>query len=174
MSRGVVIVVLAAAAVFGGVWYLSSQSGHEAENEPSPADAAAQAAAPPGSGGAAEAASSPAAPALGAMDSKGRPVPTDPRLTALMVTPENALIEYVKGPDGRVIQELDNDPNSPRFRKPLREYLYAGANVAGLTTYRNVGGQIEVVKVSVSYKEDGSVDQYRETIGHETLGNGRN
>ena len=169
MNKAVVTVVAAAAAVFGGVWYFSTQSASKALDAQPSAGETVPGAVQPGPGEAADATPSAAAAAIGPMDSKGRPVPTDPRLAALMVTPENALIEYVKGADGRVIQELDNDPNSPRFRKPLREYLYAGANVAGLTTYRNVGGQVEVTRVLVSYKDDGSIDQYRETVGHEKL-----
>lgn len=168
MSRGVIAAVIAAAAVFGGVWYFAGRSdapevapaGVATVGEPG---AQPEAGAAPGS----TAVPAPATAEIGPMDAKGRPVPADPRLIALMVTPENALIDYVKGPDGRVIQELDNDPNSPRYRKPVREYLYAGANVAGLTTYRNVGGQVEVVRVQVSYKPDGSIDQYRESIGHQ-------
>lgn len=162
-SKALTGLIVAAAAVFGGVWYFSGGSRDEDAAKSRPPGATTQTA---------EVAPAPVPAtsiAIVPTDPKGRPVPTDPRLAALMVSPENALIEYVKGPDGRVIQELDNDPGSPRFRKPVREYLYAGAQVAGLTTYRNVGGQVEIVRVSVSYKDDGSVDQYRESIEHEKL-----
>ena len=53
-------------------------------------------------------------------------MPRDPRLAALMVSPENALVEFVPGDHGQVIKEIDKDPNSPGYRKPLREYTYAG------------------------------------------------
>jgi hypothetical protein len=162
MSKGVIVSVIAAAAVFGGVWYFAARAPAPESARPGASPPAASAPEKP-----ADSATTSVAPAPGPRDAKGRPVPTDPRLIALMVTPENALIDYVKGPDGRVIQELDNDPNSPRYRKPVREYLYSGANVAGLTTYRSVGGQVEVTRVLVSYKPDGSVDQYRETVAHQ-------
>ncbi|HUQ08753.1 MAG TPA: hypothetical protein VM146_00460 [Steroidobacteraceae bacterium] len=168
MSKGVVVSVVAAAAVFGGVWYFAARS-DAPEPTQSGAHGVAQSGAQPvaedRAAGPARAGATPAD--IGPTDSKGRPVPADPRLLALMVTPDDALIDYVKGPDGRVIRELDNDPNSPRYRKPVREYIYAGANVAGLTTYRNVGGQVEVVRVLVSYKPDGGIDQYRESVAHQ-------
>src|SRR5690348_3924748 len=98
MSKGIVIVVIAAAAVFGGVWYFSGRSADQSDEAQRAASVApAHAAAQPGDGQSAEAPASPAA--VGPMDAQGRPVPTDPRLAALMVTPENALIEYVKGAD---------------------------------------------------------------------------
>jgi hypothetical protein len=96
-------------------------------------------------------------------DPTGRPVPADPRLAALMVSPANDLIAFVKGADGRVIQEVDQDPGSPSFRKPLREYTYAGDKVVGVTNYRYLGGQTEVARTAVSYKPDGSVDEFRES-----------
>jgi hypothetical protein len=159
MSRTLVICLVAAVAVFGAVWYFAG--GAEESAEP-------PAVTQPLNEGAAKTPPA-AAPAVSPTDPQGRPVPADPRLAALMVGPEDALIEYVKDRDGRVIQEIDNDPNSPRYRQPVREYLYAGGNVAGLTTYRHVGGQVEIVRVQVSYKPDGSVDQFREVIEHEKL-----
>src|SRR5262245_61237587 len=107
MSKALIAtVIVVAAAVFGGVWYLA---GGRAD------DGAAKQAAPVAEKAPDEAAEAQPAPVpISPADPKGRPVPADPRLAALMVSPENALIEYVKGPDGRVITELDNDPNSPR------------------------------------------------------------
>ena len=95
------------------------------------------------------------------------PVPADPRLRALMVSPDNGLIEFVAGPDGKVLKELDKDPNSPGFRKPLREYRYSGDRVVGLTAYQYLGDQVQVVRTAVSYKPDGSVDQYRESTSYD-------
>lgn len=102
-----------------------------------------------------------------------RPVPADPRLAALMVSPDNGLIEFVPGDNGKVIREIDNDPNSAGYRKPLREYTYAGDRVVGLISYKYLGDQVQIIKALVSYKPDGSVDQYRESTSYEQ-GNKRN
>ena len=48
-----------------------------------------------------------------------------------MVSPDNSLIEFFTDPEGRVIKEIDNDPNSPSFGRSLREYAYAGDKVIG-------------------------------------------
>jgi len=161
MNKTIAASVVAAAAVFGGVWYFAAD--HSAAD-------AARVHAPEVPAVAAEAmpdVTSPAAPApVTPTDPNGRPVPADPRLIALMASPQDALIEYVKDADGRVIQELDNDPGSARYQKPIREYMYAGGSVAGLTTYRSVGGQVEVSRVMVSYKPDGSIDEYRQSVEH--------
>jgi hypothetical protein len=95
-----------------------------------------------------------------------RPTSTDPRLAALLGQPDNPLVEYVAGPDGRVIQEIDNDPASQGYRKPLRDYLYAGDKIAGITTYQYLGTQLQTRRVLVTYKPDGSVDELRETTGY--------
>ena len=91
-----------------------------------------------------------------------RPVTSDPRLAALMVSPDNGLIDFFADPEGRVIREIDNDPNSPGFGKPLREYTYAGTQVIRLVSYRYLGGQVQIVQADVTYKPDGSVDRYEE------------
>jgi hypothetical protein len=100
-------------------------------------------------------------------------VTTDPRLAALMVSPDNALIEFIPDDTGKVIKEIDNDPNSGGYRKPLREYMYAGDRVVGLVSYKYLGDQVQIVKAAVSYKPDGSVDQYQESTSYEH-GNKRN
>lgn len=62
------------------------------------------------------------------------------------------------GENGKVIAEIDKDPASISFKKPLREYTYAGDRVIGLTTYRYLPDQVEIGRTRVSYKPDGSVD----------------
>ena len=84
-----------------------------------------------------------------------------------MVSPDNALIEFVPDDNGKVIKEIDNDPNSAGYRKPLREYTYAGERVVGLVSYKYLGDQVQIVKAAVSYKPDGSVDQYQESTSYE-------
>jgi hypothetical protein len=96
-----------------------------------------------------------------------RPVPADPRLAALMVSPDNGLIEFFADSDGRVIKEIDNDPNSAGFRKPLREYTYAGNRIIRLVAYRYLGAQVQIVKADVTYKPDGSVGMYQESTSYE-------
>ena len=96
-----------------------------------------------------------------------RAASADPRLAALMVSPDNGLIEFVPGADGRVIKEIDKDPNSLGFKKPLREYTYTGGKVTGLTSYQYFGDHVQITKTAVSYKPDGSVDQYLESTDHD-------
>jgi hypothetical protein len=161
VNRNVIFGGLAAAVVFAGVWYVARQP-----DEPAPADGVAAAA--PGAPASVPAAQD--APVARAAVEPVRPaIPADPRLAALMVTPDNGLIEFVPGPDGRVIQELDNDSSSVSYRKPLREYTYHGDKVAGLTVYKYLGDQLQIVRADVTYKPDGSVDAFRESTRYEKL-----
>jgi hypothetical protein len=103
-----------------------------------------------------------------AMPSSPRPagssqVPPDPRLVALEVSPEDGLTEFVRGPDDRVIAEIDKDPNSLGFQKPRREYTYANGRVVGLTAYRYYPAYVEISRTAVSYKPDGSIEKYEES-----------
>jgi hypothetical protein len=107
-----------------------------------------------------------------AMPSAARPAgsnqaPPDPRLAALEVSPEDDLTEFVRGPDDRVIAEIDKDPNSLGFQKPRREYTYANRRVVGLTSYRYYPDYVEISRTVVSYKPDGSVDAISESTRHE-------
>lgn len=86
--------------------------------------------------------------------------PADPRLAALAVSPPNDLIQFVVGDNGKVISEIDKDPASISFNKPLREYTYAGDRVIGLTAYRYFPDQVEISRTRVAYKPDGSVDDF--------------
>ena len=49
----------------------------------------------------------------------------------------------------------------------------AGDQVAALTVYRYLGNQVQVTRTMVSYRPDGTVDQYRESTSYEH-GNKRN
>jgi hypothetical protein len=98
-----------------------------------------------------------------------RPVVSDPRLVALMGTPDDALIEYRSLPDGRVIQEIDQDPNSQGYLKPAREYSYAGDRLAMVTVYKYLGTQLQVTRATASYNADGSVDEYNEITDYRKL-----
>lgn len=91
-------------------------------------------------------------------------VPADPRLAALTVSPPSDLIEFIVGADGKVIKEIDQDPSSLGFKRPSREYTYANGRVVALTAYRYFGDHVEITKIAVSYKPDGSVDQYMESV----------
>jgi hypothetical protein len=145
---------LALVAVFAGVYWIA--------RDPLPADPAA----------ATTADAAPTGPAAGEPPSPnpsaaGRPppiraTPEDPRLAALMGPPADPLIEYLPGPDGRIIKEIDRDPNSQGYSKPLREYLYADGRLIGVTAYKYLGSQVQVIRATVTYNPDGSVDDYRE------------
>ena len=84
-----------------------------------------------------------------------------------MVSPPNALIEFIAGADGKVIKEIDNDPSSAGYTKPLREYTYAGDKIIRLVSYKYLGNQVQIVTADVVYKPDGSVDKYRESTNYE-------
>jgi len=86
--------------------------------------------------------------------------PADPRLAALAVSPDNGLIEFVPGRDGRIVKEIDKDPSSFGYGKPLREYTYAGDRIVGLTSYVYFADHVQATRTRVSYKPDGSVDHY--------------
>jgi hypothetical protein len=84
-----------------------------------------------------------------------------------MVSPHDDLIEFFADANGKVIREIDNDPNSAGYRKPLREYTYAGDRVIRLVAYKYLGNQVQVIQADVVYKPDGSIDQYHETTRYE-------
>jgi hypothetical protein len=161
MNKSVVAGVIAAAAVFAGVIYFERGPAQSASLQDAPAKAATtpeEAAKPP----------TPTGPGLVSSSTPPpRPASVDPRLAALMVSPNNAQIEYFSDPEGRVIKEIDKDPNSPGFGKPLREYTYAGNRVIRLATYHYLGSQLQVVTADVVYKADGSIDQFRESTRYE-------
>jgi hypothetical protein len=104
-----------------------------------------------------------AAPSASGVSSNSYSEPSDPRLAVLAVSPDNGLIQFVRAPDGKVITEIDKDPSSPSVGRPLREYLYAGDKVVGLTAYRYLGDHIEINRTMVSYKPDGSVDRFAQS-----------
>ena len=160
MNKTIVLGAVAVVAVFVAVIYFARDSAEEpaatvapTENEVPRAEAAKPAVSVPLPASKSGAAS--------------RPVPPDPRLAALMVSPDNALIEFIADPEGRVIKEVDNDPNSPGYRKSLREYTYAGNQVIRLVSYRYLGGQVQIIQADVTYKPDGSVDRYRESTSYD-------
>lgn len=157
MSTKVVIAgAVAAIAVFAAVVYYA--------RDPSPAPPAAPASATPAPAPAAAVPPAPVqSPKLQRVDASARPVAPDPRLAAIMgPAVRDDRVEYLAGPDGRVIQEIDQDPSSRGFRRPLREYLYAGDKIAGVTTYRYLGDQVQVIRARVSYKPDGTIDKFDE------------
>jgi len=91
----------------------------------------------------------------------------DPRLINLLPSQDNGLIEFVTDPDGRVLKEIDKDPSSFGFKKPLKEYYYVGERPVGVTKSHYLGNQVAVTTITVTYKADGSIDQYKEAINYQ-------
>jgi hypothetical protein len=146
-----IVAALAVIAVFAGVYYLGRSAGEQPAAPVRPA-ADAPVMAPPTQ-----------RTSRSVLEPAAKPTAADPRLAALMVSPDNGLIEYVVGPEGKVIREIDKDPNSPGFRKTLREYTYAGDRVVALTSYRHENGQVRSTRTIVTYKADGSIDRFLES-----------
>ncbi len=158
MKKLVLGAVVLAAIVAGGVYFARDPAG-PAQSDGSAAPRAGDDAAAP--------ASAQQGTSRSKVDIVANPAPDDPRLAALRVSPDNGLIEFVAAAGGKVIQEIDNDPNSLGYRKPTREYRYSGDKVVGLTAYRYLGDRVEITRTAVSYKPDGSVDQLREETSYE-------
>jgi hypothetical protein len=167
MRTPVFVGALAAAAFIAGVVYL--------KHDPAPQPATTQSA--PGAHPVAEpvmpAARSPQSSVPGGTSSGPRStdskqVPSDPRLAAMQSSPDNGLIEFVRGAEGKVIAELDKDPGSPSFKKPLREYVYSGDKVVAVTSYRYLPDHVEIQRTSVSYKPDGSIDRYAQSTSFDS------
>jgi len=110
-------------------------------------------------------------PTTGAPSHNGRPdstpVPPDPRLAALRVSPDNGLIKFVVGDNGKVIAEIDQDPASLGFGKPTREYTYMGDKVVALTAYRYMSDHVEISRTLVAYRADGSVAEIKESTNYQ-------
>jgi hypothetical protein len=149
---------IAAAAVFAGVLYFA--------RDPAPPSATAGKPTPAGSSSEPAKSTTPSAP-VSRTTGASRPAVSDPRLAALMVSPDNERVEFFADAQGRVIREIDNDPSSVGYRKPMREYTYAGDRVIRLVAYRHLGNQVQIVEANVVYKPDGSIDKYQESTRYE-------
>jgi hypothetical protein len=160
MRKTLVAGAVGVVAVFAGVVYFASDRAPQTKDTAPPPVVAAPAAEP------AKPATSPPQPASRS-NAASRPVPADPRLAALMVSPHDDLIEFFAAPDGKVIKEVDNDANSASYRMALREYTYAGDKVVRLVSYKYLGGQTQIIEANVTNKADGSVDQYQESTRYE-------
>lgn len=166
MKKSIVLGALAVVAVFAGVLYFAGDFAGDVSGQAAPAKKEAATPEPV----------KPVAPRppVSKSTAASRPVTRDPRLAALMVSPDNALIDFFADAEGRVIKEVDNDPGSPSFGRSLREYTYAGDKVIRLVVYRYLGGQVQVVTADVVYKPDGSIDRYEESTRYEDGKAGRN
>jgi hypothetical protein len=172
----VIVGAIAVVAFIGGVAYFkrdareqsSATAGGGAASAPPKTAPIGPPDAPASSGARGDSASPSGATAPRGADGDAVSTPSDPRLAALKVSPDNGLIEFVKAPDGTVIAEIDKDASSPSFQKPLREYVYSQGKVVGLTAYRYVGDRVEITRTAVSYKPDGAVDELRESTSYDS------
>lgn len=165
MNRNTIIAgALVLAAIAGGVVYLTDDSpqptGQSAANGNTPGAA-------PATGAATESVTSPTNTTAAPGREQTQPPPPDPRLAALQVSPDNGLIKFIVGDNGKVIAEIDQDPASPGFGKPSREYMYRGNQVVGLAEYRYMSDHVEITQTTVAYKPDGSVDEIRAATRYE-------
>jgi hypothetical protein len=158
MNRSIVMGLVAALAVSGGtLWFMrDSADGSKAAPPAGTSDQARQATPPVI-----------ARPVMLPGSAASRPVATDPRLASLIAAPEGALVDFLLDADGRLIKEMDSDPSSPGYRRPLREYSYSGDRVIRLVKYQYTGNETRIIRTDVVYRLDGSIDQYHETTSRE-------
>lgn len=95
------------------------------------------------------------------------PLAADPRLAALQVSPDNDLIKFVVGDNGKVIAEIDQDPASLGFGKATRQYIYMGDKVVALTAYRYMSDHVEITRTLVAYQPAGSVAEIKASTSYE-------
>ncbi len=167
MRKSIIVGAVALVAVAAGVVYLN---GEKADQSAAPAPSASNetsGAAPAAGAAPADGGSRPGSAAAPASRADAKPLPPDPRLSALQVSPDNGLIKFVLGENGKVIAEIDQDPASLGYGKPSREYTYAGDRVVQLTAYRYMSDHVEVTRTMVAYKPDGSVADVRESTSYE-------
>lgn len=81
----------------------------------------------------------------------------------LALSEDNGKIEFVKNTQGVIIKELDQDPASISFQKPLREYGYLNGKVNSMTRYEYSSGKVTAYKLHVAYDSAGEVSDYRES-----------
>jgi hypothetical protein len=97
-----------------------------------------------------------------------RPRFEDPRLASMVESPQGSRVEWVPDPQGRLMREMDADPASPGYRKPLRDYLYNGERVTQITRYRyQDDGQVEISTARIAYAADGSLEQVQQASRRE-------
>ena len=165
-KTAVVGVLAIAAAIAGIVHFKSDSTDPPVATTQSATDGNAGPASP--AGPAAHNTSSPrdAASAAASRRTDSTALPPDPRLAALQVSPDNGLIKFVVADNGKVIAEIDQDPASPGFGKPSREYIYMGGKVVTLTAYRYTSEHVEITQTLVAYQPDGSIAEMKETISY--------
>jgi len=158
MKRSLVAASLVVAAVLAGdFWLRSSPVSSKASSPVAPASKAVVAAAP----------SIPPAPAILRGSVASRPAAPDPRLAMLIASSDGAPTDFLLDADGHLIKEVDSDRHSPTYRRPLREYTYAGDKLIRVVKYVYTGKQTLITQADLAYRPDGSIDQYRETTRRE-------
>lgn len=159
MNKKIVYVLLLMLAAFSGGWLFAHKPA--ADNVPAVEHSEASVSATATSN---KASVSPTNSSLENMSSKAMassPV-YDPRLANLVASTDNPMINYVRGEGGIVIAEIDNDPNSASYKKPLKEYQYQKDHVRSMTRYEYYKTETVITTTDVAYKNDGSILDYRE------------
>lgn len=158
MSRPLVIGAVALAAVAAGaLWFVRAPSeGARAVPAAGTADPGTAVKLPVS-----------ARPELTRGSAASRPAAPDPRLAVLLGSSDATAVDFLLDADGRLVKEVDADPASAGYRRPLREYTYAGDKLISLVKYRYTDRETQIIRADVVYRPDGSVDQYHETTRYE-------
>lgn len=81
----------------------------------------------------------------------------------LALSTDNGNVEFIKNTQGQVIRELDQDPTSPSFKKPLSDYGYQNGKVNSVTRYEYNAGLVTIYRLQVAYDAAGNIVDFRES-----------
>ncbi len=89
---------------------------------------------------------------------------TDRRLANLIVEKDNPMVEYVYDEGGFIIKEIDKEPSSISYKKPLKLYQYKNGKVVKIEKYEYFSTETHITTIDAAFNDDGSIQDYRETI----------
>ncbi len=88
---------------------------------------------------------------------------TDRRLANLIVEKDNPMVEYVYDESGLIIKEIDKEPSSISYKKPLKLYQYKNGKVVKVEKYEYFSTETHITTIDAAFNDDGSIQDYRET-----------